>query len=260
MEFYREIDSTNEVVKRALKQGCDQGFCAVALKQTAGYGRQGRTWSSPEGGLYFSFALRPQTTLENMSTLTLLAALSVLQSLVRLQLVSNSATLLIKWPNDIVVACAGERFRKVCGISCEQSEGGVCLGVGINVLHWAAAQTDGRYLPGYLSDMAGERFEEIVGAYNQGVLNERGAKLIAQTVLDVLLGYMPAWEEQGFAPFKSAYNNCSYLTGKSVVIENSAGKAQQEGIVRGVNASGQLLIETPRGEVVPVLAGEAHLV
>ena len=158
MEFYREISSTNDVVKAALKQGCEQGFCAVSLKQTAGYGRQGRSWSSPLGGLYFSVALHPQADLEKIPTLALLAALAICQGIVQLDLMRKSDDMFIKWPNDVVLAQPDGTFRKVCGISCEYCEGGVCMGMGINVLRHAGVQTDGRYLPGYLSDVAGVRF------------------------------------------------------------------------------------------------------
>ena len=113
MEFYREISSTNDVVKAALKQGCEQGFCAASLKQTAGYGRQGRSWSSPLGGLYFSVALHPQADLEKIPTLALLAALAIRQGIVQLDLVRKSDDLFIKWPNDVVLAQPDGTFRKV---------------------------------------------------------------------------------------------------------------------------------------------------
>lgn len=260
MEFYREIGSTNDVVKAALKQGCEQGFCAVSLRQTAGYGRQGRSWSSPLGGLYFSVALRPQADLEKIPTLALLAALAIRQGIVQLDLVRKGDELLIKWPNDVVLAQPSGTFRKVCGISCEYCEGGVCVGMGINVLRQAAVQTDGRYLPGYLSDVAGVRFSELAGFDETGALKEPGAQLIAQTIVDILVGFMPQWQAEGFAPFADKYNSCSYLFQKRVAVANIMGDVQTEGVVCGIDALGRLLVETHQGELIPVIAGEAHLV
>ena len=260
MEFYREIGSTNDVVKAALKQGCEQGFCAASLKQTAGYGRQGRSWSSPLGGLYFSVALHPQADLEKIPTLALLAALAIRQGIVQLDLVRKSDDLLIKWPNDVVLAQSDGTFRKVCGISCEYCEGGVCVGMGINVLRQAAVQTDGRYLPGYLSDVAGARFSELAGFDETGALKESGAQLIAQTIVDILVGFMPQWQAEGFAPFADKYNSCSYLFRKRVAVANIMGDVQMEGVVCGIDALGRLLVETHQGELIPVIAGEAHLV
>lgn len=260
MEFYRQIDSTNTVVKKALEQGCDQGFCCAALEQTAGYGRQGRVWSSPLGGLYFSVALRPQANLEKVPTLALLAALAIREGIAQLQLVERPEDLLIKWPNDVVLARPEGGFRKVCGISSEYHAGGVCVGMGINVLRQAAIETDGRYLPGYLSDVAGARFGELAGFDAAGALKELGAQKIAQAIVESLLDCLPLWEAEGFAPFAEKYNAHSYLFGKSITVENTMDAVQTQGVVCGVNAQGQLLLQTARGEIETVIAGEAHLV
>ncbi len=290
MEFYNSISSTNIVVKQALESGCEQGFCVVALQQTQGYGRQGRTWSSPVGGVYFSVALRPAVSLEQVASLALLCALAVRCGIMQLQLIRSESDLLIKWPNDVVTPCAPacdnpyaelhaahgtalrtERktetrtllghFRKVCGISCESIAGGVCVGVGMNVLRHADAKTDGRYTPGYISDNPGPCFEQLLGGSSaQGVPSECSARTIAQSITDSLLAFMPAWEENGFAPFRDAYNCCSYLANKHVAVANSQGAIQHEGVVRGVGDNGELLVETPQGTLEHVIAGEAHLV
>ena len=124
----------------------------------------------------------------------------------------------------------------------------------------AAVQTDGRYLPGYLSDVAGARFSELAGFDETGALKESGAQLMAQTIVDILVGFMPQWQAEGFAPFADKYNSCSYLFQKPVAVANIMGDVQTEGVVCGIDALGRLLIETRQGEIVPVIAGEAHLV
>lgn len=45
-------------MKRALEAGEPEGLALRARRQTGGYGRQGRAWASPEGGLYLSLLLR----------------------------------------------------------------------------------------------------------------------------------------------------------------------------------------------------------
>ncbi len=260
MEFYREIDSTNRVVKTALAQGCSQGFCVAALEQTAGYGRQGRTWSSPRGGLYFSVALRPQVALDELPPLALLVALALREGITRLQLIAHPDDLLIKWPNDVVLAQPDGAFCKVCGISSEYHAGGVCVGVGLNVLRRAAAETDGRYLPGYLSDRAGVRFEELANFDEDGALKEGGARVIVGEIVGILEGFLPRWEKEGFEPFADKYNSCSFLFGKSVAVANIMDDVQTTGIVCGIDAKGRLLVRTPRGEIEALVAGEAHLV
>ena len=55
-----ETKSTNDDVKKAAEQGESEGLVVWAKKQTAGRGRHGRKWESPEGNLYASILLRPE--------------------------------------------------------------------------------------------------------------------------------------------------------------------------------------------------------
>jgi len=59
IEVLYEVDSTNEFLKRNYKSFHD-GAIVVAIKQTAGKGRMGRTWYSPEGGLWYSVLFKPK--------------------------------------------------------------------------------------------------------------------------------------------------------------------------------------------------------
>lgn len=58
--YLKETDSTNNDVKRLAKAGGMDGTVVIAGCQTAGRGRQGRSFQSPQGkGLYLSLLLRP---------------------------------------------------------------------------------------------------------------------------------------------------------------------------------------------------------
>ena len=59
LEQRLEVTSTNDVVKEAIRNDVSEGYAICAKRQTAGYGRRGHVWSSPEGGLYVSVLLRP---------------------------------------------------------------------------------------------------------------------------------------------------------------------------------------------------------
>ena len=65
-----EVTSTNEVVKNALREGKAEGLIVRARRQLSGYGRQGREWDSPEGGLYMSILLRPDVAGSGLATLS----------------------------------------------------------------------------------------------------------------------------------------------------------------------------------------------
>ena len=108
----------------------------MANRQTAAYGRQGRSWKSPEGGLYFSFILdplgehlQPKVDQNALPTLSLLLSLAVQETLASF---AQTEKIKIKWPNDIVV-----HGKKLCGILTEMTTEemrmtGIVVGIGIN--------------------------------------------------------------------------------------------------------------------------------
>ena len=98
-----EVSSTNDVVKRALEAGEPEGLAVRACRQTGGYGRQGRTWTSPEGGLYLSLLLRPRVPSAQLPTLSLVAGLAVREAVASFLDTKDAGSILVKWPNDVVV-------------------------------------------------------------------------------------------------------------------------------------------------------------
>jgi BirA family biotin operon repressor/biotin-[acetyl-CoA-carboxylase] ligase len=115
----RRTDSTNERARALAAAGAPHGTLVTAAEQTAGRGRQGRTWSAPPGrALLLSLVLR----IERPAIVPLAAAVAVTEA------VGESAR--IKWPNDVLVD-----GRKVAGILVEgrPQEGWAVLGIGLNV-------------------------------------------------------------------------------------------------------------------------------
>jgi BirA family transcriptional regulator, biotin operon repressor / biotin---[acetyl-CoA-carboxylase] ligase len=114
----RETDSTNERARALAAGGAPHGTLVTASSQSAGRGRQGRTWSAPPGrALLMSLVLRDPPRL-----LPLAAAVAVAE------VAGESAR--IKWPNDVLLD-----GRKVAGILVEgrPQEGWGVLGIGVNV-------------------------------------------------------------------------------------------------------------------------------
>lgn len=125
---FDKINSTNTEAGSQAKRGADEGLCVVAKQQTAGKGRHGRTWISPENaGLYFSIVLRPKIEMRFLPLLTLMSAVVVSDVL------SESYNLKpdIKWANDVHID-----EKKICGILAEAVETtkglAVIVGIGIN--------------------------------------------------------------------------------------------------------------------------------
>lgn len=128
--YIREIDSTNNYARKLASEGYPEGTVVAAETQTAGRGRRGRNWYSPDSkGIYVSFILRPVLPLKEISRISLLAAVAVAETLeTELNLPAR-----IKWPNDILI-----NQKKMVGILAEavtDTDGieYIVMGIGINI-------------------------------------------------------------------------------------------------------------------------------
>jgi BirA family transcriptional regulator, biotin operon repressor / biotin---[acetyl-CoA-carboxylase] ligase len=130
----RETASTNLVARDLAIAGAPHGTIVTTSHQTAGRGRQGRTWVAPPGrAVLCSLIVRPPEGL-----LALRGGLAVADL--------AGAGARVKWPNDVLV-----EGRKVAGVLAEgrPQEGWGVLGLGVNVA------VDLRTLPTELRDTAG---------------------------------------------------------------------------------------------------------
>ncbi len=121
--------STNDDVRAAAEVGEPEGFVVQAMRQTAGRGRHGRVWESPEGNLYCSVLLRPAEPLRDYGHYSFVAALALYDA-VR-DCVPPSVAVTLKWPNDVLV-----EGKKIAGILLESGEGFLIVGIGLNVAHY----------------------------------------------------------------------------------------------------------------------------
>lgn len=101
--------STSEKAKELFEQGVLPWTAVVAKEQTAGHGRKGDSWFSPKGGLYASVIL-PKSNIDDLQTITILAAFVVAQILKD----DYGLEPLIKLPNDILL-----NGKKIGGILTE---------------------------------------------------------------------------------------------------------------------------------------------
>ncbi len=135
------IDSTNEEARRRAAVGERGPLWICAKRQTAGRGRRGREWESPEGNLMATLLIAPGVTPPEAARLSFVAALAVHD------LVASYATrsaVKVKWPNDVLID-----GKKVAGILLESSgDAGVdvlpwvAIGIGVNLMHAPTAAQD----------------------------------------------------------------------------------------------------------------------
>lgn len=128
LRIEKETDSTNTHLFRLAEDGEASGLVLLARRQSAGKGSRGRSFFSPEGGLYFSILLRNLPP-HRLSLLTPLTAVAVYRALRP----HTNKDLAIKWVNDLYL-----EGKKVCGILTENrftgTESTTVVGVGINLL------------------------------------------------------------------------------------------------------------------------------
>ncbi|MGB4248694.1 MAG: bifunctional biotin--[acetyl-CoA-carboxylase] ligase/biotin operon repressor BirA [Pseudohongiellaceae bacterium] len=230
------VDSTNTEVVRRMLCGADR-YVVVADHQSLGRGRRGRAWISPLGAnIYMSIGWSFQSGIAALEGLSLVVGVLVTRALSRCGF--HGATL--KWPNDVLLG-----GRKLAGILLEVSGdvGGPCrvvIGIGMNVrMPVAAAQEiDQPY-----TDLAA----------NFGPRIDRN--MIAAAMIRELTQGLEEFERSGFSTFHSQWEELD--TYKGEMVELRAATSVTRGVVRGVDHSGGLILDTEEG--VKIMAGgELH--
>jgi len=128
IRFVEETGSTNADIIAALRSSCppQEGDWLVALRQTAGKGRQGREWFDGSGNFMGSTVVALKEGDPLPATLAFVAALAVEQALAAY--VGQKADLSLKWPNDVLL-----NRGKISGILMELLERTVVVGIGVNL-------------------------------------------------------------------------------------------------------------------------------
>ncbi len=237
VEVLESCPSTQTLVIERARAGERAPLAVFAEAQSAGRGRLGRSWVSPARvNLYVSILLRTEVPLERLSGVTLGMALAVADALGQVGVDAG-----IKWPNDLLAG-----GRKISGILTElvdDAAGSVALVVGIGV-NLNAGRAD---FPPELHETA----TSVALETGQQVDRSR----FAGELLAALGRRWQALEAGGFAALRSQWEPRHVLTGQRVTV--AAGETI-EGIVRGVDDDGALLLEGPGG-VQRVISGEATL-
>ena len=143
---FRTLPSALDAIHALWGQGAPSGAVVLAEEQTAGRGRDGRTWRSPAGGVWLGVLLRPPLPAAGVLSLRIgLVLADVVEAVLGVRPTSLSGSRAgLKWPNDVLVD-----DRKVAGILCESRWQGDALqwlgvGVGVNVANEVPAELSGR--------------------------------------------------------------------------------------------------------------------
>ncbi len=230
-----ETSSTNDEAARRAAEGAPDGTVVWARRQSAGRGRRGRNWISPEGNLYCSVVMRPGVPLARAAGLSLVAAVAV-GDMVAAYLPGRKVE--HKWPNDILVDGA-----KIAGILLEASGAAgaraadwVVVGCGVNL----AVHPAGEGLSA--TDLARER----------GAPVDAGEALAA--LLESLRLWRGRWETAGIRPVREAWLARARGLGGPILVRLP--REEIEGRFEGLDETGALLLRLADTTLRTISAGD----
>lgn len=233
-QVFEEIDSTNEYLLKHYRT-LEQGSVCLAERQTAGRGRRGRTWYSPESeNVYFSLLWRYEATeISQVSALSLVVALVLAEAFEAL----NIPDIQIKWPNDIYY-----QGKKMGGILIENrldnTGSYLVIGVGLNL---GMDQVDQNVVNQPYADLKSYHLDR-----NQLLVK----------ILPELQKNLKIYPLVGFEHYLERWQQYDIFHGKPVKL--IAGETEIHGISQGINEHGELLLQ--QGEqLIPYAIGEMSL-
>jgi BirA family biotin operon repressor/biotin-[acetyl-CoA-carboxylase] ligase len=172
VEHHFSIGSTNDRARELAQADQPEIALISADEQTAGRGRQNRSWYTPAGtALALSLLVRPALPAQHAMRLTMLAGLAVVEGIER----ATSLRLALKWPNDVVAMSHEQLPRssvsrqplKVGGILTEAAFRGDALeyavvGLGVNVNVDFSGHDELRNIATSLKELSGNLIDRAV--------------------------------------------------------------------------------------------------
>lgn len=227
------IDSTNAEAKRRAIAGQRGPMWLRADAQTAGVGRGGRDWHSPQGNLYTTFLTPFAGDIGNAALMSFVACLAVAETLDHYLSVGSSdfdhvhQRVTLKWPNDALLD-----GKKVAGVLLEAGGDAnarwLAIGIGINLTHKPDAA---RWPPIALSDVT-----------------QAPTAVEAQDVIAACFDrWQSRFEREGFAPVRRAWLDRAARLGER--IEARLANATHSGIFQGIAEDGALLLAADHGDM-----------
>ena len=234
IRFISETGSTNADLSARLAAGeaVPEGEWLVADRQSAGRGRQGRTWCDGTGNFMGSTVVRPWPGDPPASTLALVAGLAVHEAVS--PLIPPPHRAMLKWPNDVMIGAA-----KLCGILLEGASGCVIVGIGVNLAQ--APAVDGR---------------ETVALSAFGPTLDRDA--FAASLALHLDRELERWRGFGLEPLIRRWLAAGHPDGTQLVV-GEPGSEPVRGRFAGLNGDGALQLLLADGTRRTIHAGEVRL-
>jgi len=235
--FYETVGSTNTIAAELAEKGEAEGAVVIADRQEKGRGRLGRSWVSPPCvNIYMSILLRPEIEPEEITLVTLMAAVGCTIALRR----ATGLKVAIKWPNDLMVS-----DRKLGGILTELRIASkkikyAITGIGINI------NMDSEAFPDDIRELATSLKIET------GVLHSR-AEIITE-ILNEIDHWNMAIKEKRMGEVLSKWQGLTSTIGRKVKI--NLGRETLTGFAESIDNLGRLFLRLPSGELRVIRGGD----
>lgn len=234
IEFIRETGSTNADLAARLRAGASvgEGDWLVADRQSAGRGRQGKSWSDGPGNFMGSTVVHLREGDPDPASLALVAGLAVRQA-VAARLPSGVVAQL-KWPNDVMVDGA-----KLVGILLERIGNAIVIGIGVNLV--AAPDLPDR---------------QTVSLRQLGASVDRDG--FARDLAAALALDLGRWRMFGLAPIVERWQQAAHPVGTALLV-GEPGDEPLAGEFAGLAVDGALQLRLADGTTRIINAGEVRL-
>ena len=236
-----ELGSTNRYLVDYVRAGNNGNHVCLTEHQSQGHGRRNRSWVSPfASGICMSLLWQFDTINFPLHGLSLATAVAVVKALNACDI----DDLRLKWPNDILW-----QQRKLVGVMLEvvgqlNGNNGIVISVGLN--------TD---LSCYHHSISQAIEQPWVDTHTiNGKTKQRNR--ITGHILSELITMLNRYQQQGLTPFLPTWRQLDAFNDQRISLQQ--GDKQQQGIARGINDDGALILDSDDGKQLTFLSGEVH--
>jgi BirA family transcriptional regulator, biotin operon repressor / biotin---[acetyl-CoA-carboxylase] ligase len=227
IDFYllNTVDSTNTFAKEKLLS--KDYLVVISEQQTAGRGRQGKEWYSPDAGnIYMTVKFRDK----NPAPLSLIIGLLISEAMDSIS--GRKINVGLKWPNDLLI-----NKKKICGILIESEINAdkveFIVGIGIN---YSLPKKESWW----------------------GEIGELADILPREKLINSILRGIISYAENGYENWKDAWEKrCIHMGIELKAVSNNQNDAEI-GIFNGINEEGKMLLQT-KGELKLISSGECSI-
>lgn len=241
-------ESTNKIAgEMAELPETKDGTVVIARSQRAGRGRRGRSFYSPEGGIYISFIFKPERMpLKDAEMFTIAAAVATCRA-IRKVTGKNPG---IKWINDLYM-----NGKKICGVLTESRFDmesmelkWIVTGIGINF------KLDEKRLPKDIKGKAGG----IYGAEERAFNEKNGDTVTKNMLIAELINQMwDTYKSEDRGNLINEYRDSLMMLGQKVIV--STPSETYEATAADIDESGRLIVEKADGTKEVLGAGEISI-